>query len=77
MFGKIGITPEACSSWFLPRIVGIPQALDWMYSAEIITADEAQRAGLVRQVVPGDQLLADATTWPDDGSRGGRRWRWR
>jgi enoyl-CoA hydratase/carnithine racemase len=61
VFGKIGITPEACSSWFLPRIVGIPQALDWMYSAEIITADEAQRAGLVRQVVPGDQLLADAT----------------
>ena len=61
VFGKIGITPEACSSWFLPRIVGIPQALDWMYSAEVITAEEAQRSGLVRDVVPGDRLLADAT----------------
>jgi enoyl-CoA hydratase/carnithine racemase len=61
VFGKIGITPEACSSWFLPRIVGIPQALDWMYSAEIITAEEAQRSGLVREVVPGDHLLAEAT----------------
>ena len=61
VFGKIGITPEACSSWFLPRIVGIPQALDWMYSAEIITAEEAQRSGLVREVVPGDDLLAEAT----------------
>ena len=60
VFGRIGITPEACSSWFLPRIVGISQALEWMYSAEIITAEEAQRRGLVRDVVPGDRLLADA-----------------
>ena len=60
VFGRIGITPEACSSWFLPRIVGISQALEWMYSAEIITAEEAQRCGLVRDVVPGDRLLADA-----------------
>jgi enoyl-CoA hydratase/carnithine racemase len=38
VFGKIGITPEACSSWFLPRIVGISQALEWVYSGDILTA---------------------------------------
>ncbi|TXH05627.1 MAG: enoyl-CoA hydratase [Nevskiaceae bacterium] len=60
VFGKIGITPEACSTWFLPRIVGIQQALEWCYSAEIMDAHEAQRGGLVKAVVPPDQLLAEA-----------------
>jgi enoyl-CoA hydratase/carnithine racemase len=45
VFGKIGIVPEACSSWFLPRIVGIAQALEWTYSADIIDAEEARRGG--------------------------------
>lgn len=59
VFGTIGIVPEACSTWFLPRIVGIPQALDWFYSADILTADEAKDGGLVRSVhAPADLLPA-------------------
>ncbi len=60
VFGKIGIVPEACSSWFLPRIVGISQALEWTYSADIIDAEEAKRGGLVKAVLPPDQLLPEA-----------------
>ena len=60
VFGKIGIVMEACSSWFLPRIVGMQQALEWIYSAEIFDAQEAQRGGLVKSVHAPDQLLAEA-----------------
>jgi len=60
VFGKIGIVPEACSSWFLPRIVGISQALEWCYSADILTAEEAKAGGLVKAVLPPDQLLPEA-----------------
>ena len=60
VFGKIGITPEACSTWFLPRIVGLPQALEWVYSADILDAEEARRGGLVKAVLPPDQLLPEA-----------------
>ncbi|MCX6522165.1 MAG: crotonase/enoyl-CoA hydratase family protein [Actinobacteria bacterium] len=60
VFGRIGITPEACSTWFLPRLVGMSQALEWLYSAEILTAEEAAAGGLVRAVVPGDELLPTA-----------------
>jgi enoyl-CoA hydratase/carnithine racemase len=60
VFGKIGIVPEACSSWFLPRIVGISQALEWCYSADILDAEEAKRGGLVKAVLPPDQLLPEA-----------------
>jgi enoyl-CoA hydratase/carnithine racemase len=60
VFGKIGIVPEACSTWFLPRIVGIQQALEWIYSAEIFDGAEAQRGGLVKAVYAPDQLLIEA-----------------
>lgn len=60
VFGKIGIVPEACSSWFLPRIVGISQALEWCYSADILSAEEAKAGGLVKAVLPPDQLLPEA-----------------
>lgn len=60
VFGKIGITPEAASTWFLPRIVGISQALEWVYSADILTAEEAREGGLVRSVHPADELLEAA-----------------
>ena len=60
VFGKIGIVPEACSSWFLPRIVGISQALEWCYSADILEPAEALRGGLVKAVLPPDQLLPQA-----------------
>ncbi|MGW9131902.1 crotonase/enoyl-CoA hydratase family protein [Streptomyces sp. NPDC055681] len=60
VFGKLGIVPEACSTWFLPKIVGISRALEWAYSAEILTAEEAHAGGLVRSVVPEDNLLDTA-----------------
>ncbi len=60
VFGRIGIVPEACSSWFLPRIVGISQALEWTYMADVFDGHEAQRGGLVKAVVPADQLLDEA-----------------
>jgi len=60
VFGKIGVVPEACSSWFLPRIVGIQQALEWVYSGDILTADEALAGKLVRSVHAPDDLLPAA-----------------
>jgi len=57
VFNKIGITPEACSTWFLPRIVGISQALEWCYSGDVINADEARQARFVKSVLPADELL--------------------
>lgn len=60
VFGKIGIVPEACSSWFLPRIVGISQALEWVYSGDILSAEEARAGGLVKQVLAPEALLPAA-----------------
>ncbi|WP_265445421.1 crotonase/enoyl-CoA hydratase family protein [Flexivirga meconopsidis] len=60
VFGRIGIVPEACSSWFLPRIVGISRALEWTYSADILTAQEAYDGGLVRSVHAPEELLSAA-----------------
>jgi enoyl-CoA hydratase/carnithine racemase len=60
VFGKIGVTPEACSTWFLPRIVGMQTALEWVYSGDILTAEEAHAGGLVRSVHPPDELLPAA-----------------
>ncbi len=60
VFNKIGITPEACSTWFLPRIVGISQALEWVYSAEILDAEAARAGGLVKAVVAPEDLLEEA-----------------
>lgn len=60
VFGRLGIVPEAASTWFLPRIVGISRALEWVYSADILSAQEALEGGLLRSVVPADQLLDTA-----------------
>ena len=60
VFGRIGITPEAASSWFLPRIVGLQQALEWVYSADILTAEQALEGRLVRSVHEPDELLPAA-----------------
>ncbi|MDZ7783614.1 MAG: enoyl-CoA hydratase-related protein [Halioglobus sp.] len=60
VFNKIGITPEACSTWFLPRIVGMSQALEWTYTAEILSAETALEGGLVKAVVPPKDLLDEA-----------------
>lgn len=60
VFGRLGIVPEACSTWFLPRIVGMSNALDLVYSADILDAAAAQEVGLVREVVAPDDLLTTA-----------------
>ncbi|MFM9827359.1 MAG: crotonase/enoyl-CoA hydratase family protein [Sphingomonas sp.] len=60
VFARRGIVPEAASSWFLPRLVGISTALEWCYSGRVFGADEALAAGLVRSVHPDDTLLAAA-----------------
>lgn len=63
VFGRLGITPEACSTWLLPRLVGLQQALEWFYRADIFDAEEAARKGLVREVVPADALLDTAAAF--------------
>jgi 1,4-dihydroxy-2-naphthoyl-CoA synthase len=60
VFNRRGITPEACSSWFLPRVVGISRALEWSMTGRIFPASEALEGGLVRQVLPASELLAAA-----------------
>ena len=59
-FTRIGIVPEAASSWFLPRVVGIPQALEWTMTGRRFDADEALAGGLVRSVHAPDNLLPAA-----------------
>jgi len=60
VFGRLGIVPEATSTWFLPRIVGVQQALEWIYSADVLTADQALAGRLVRSVHEPDDLLPAA-----------------
>ena len=48
VFGARGIAPEACSSWFLPRLVGISTAAEWVYTSRVFPVAEAREAGLVR-----------------------------
>ena len=60
VFARRGIVPEAASSWFLPRLVGIGQALDWCYSGRVFGADEALAGALVRSVHAPDDLLPAA-----------------
>ena len=60
VFNKIGITPEACSTWFLPRIVGMSLALEWSYTGDILTAEEAREGRYVKAVHPAEQLLEEA-----------------
>ena len=60
VFNRRGITPEACSSWFLPRVVGISRALEWSMTGRIFPASEALEGGLVRQVLPASDLLPAA-----------------
>ena len=57
VFARRGIVPEAASSWFLPRIVGIQQALEWCYTGRIFDAEEAKAGGLVRSVHAPQDLL--------------------
>jgi enoyl-CoA hydratase/carnithine racemase len=60
VFARRGLVPEACSSWFLPRVVGISQAMEWCATGNVFGADEALAGGLVRAVHEPDDLLPAA-----------------
>jgi enoyl-CoA hydratase/carnithine racemase len=60
VFARRGIVPEACSSWFLPRIVGISQAMEWVATGRVFTAEEALAGRLVRSVHPREEVLGAA-----------------
>ena len=62
VFARRGIVPEACSSWFLPRIVGIGQAAEWVYTGRVCPAEEAFAARLVSRLVSPEDLLPAART---------------
>jgi len=63
VFTRRGVVPEACSSWFLPRLVGIQQALDWTLTGRVFDATEAKAGGLVKAVLPLPELLPAARAW--------------
>ena len=60
VFSRRGVVPEACSTWFLPRLVGIAQAAEWAYTGRVFGAEEARAGGLVREVVAPDALMPAA-----------------
>ncbi len=60
VFARRGIVPEACSSWFLPRLVGISRALEWCYSGGVFGAQEALDGGLIRAIYPQSELMDEA-----------------
>jgi enoyl-CoA hydratase/carnithine racemase len=60
VFTRRGIVPEACSSWFLPRVVGISRAMEWAATGRVFSAQEALEAGLVRSLHPRDELIEAA-----------------
>ena len=70
VFAGRGIAPDAAASWFLPRIVGISQALEWVLTARVFQAQEALDAGLVKQVLPADEVLPAAKALVDEIAKG-------
>jgi enoyl-CoA hydratase/carnithine racemase len=68
VFTRLGIVPEACSSWFLPRLVGIPTALDWLMSGRRVSADDAFAFGLTQHMA--DDVVAAATEYARELVRG-------
>lgn len=60
VFARRGITMEACSSWFLPRLVGLQQASEWVYTGRVFPAEEAHRGGLVRSLHEPEELMPAA-----------------
>ncbi|MGY1713344.1 enoyl-CoA hydratase-related protein [Geodermatophilus sp. SYSU D01106] len=66
VFARRGITPEAASSWFLPRVVGISQAMEWVATGRVFDAGEALRGRLVSRVVPDEELLPTAYALADE-----------
>lgn len=60
VFARRGLVPEGASSWFLPRVVGISRAMEWVATGRLVGAEEALAAGLVSRCVPDDQVLDEA-----------------
>ena len=60
VFARRGLVPEAASSWFLPRVVGINKALEWTFSGRVFSPEEAKEGGLIRSIHPADKLLEEA-----------------
>ena len=60
VFSRRGIVPEACSSWFLPRVVGIGRAMEWVATGRVFGAQEAREGGLVSRIVTAEELLPTA-----------------
>jgi enoyl-CoA hydratase/carnithine racemase len=60
VFARRGIVPEACSSWFLPKVVGISRAAEWVYTGRVFGAEEALAGGLVSRVVAPEELMPAA-----------------
>ncbi len=60
VFARRGIVPEACSSWFLPKVVGLSRAAEWLYTGRVFGADEALAGGLVSRIVAPEQLVPTA-----------------
>jgi enoyl-CoA hydratase/carnithine racemase len=62
VFTRRGVVPEACSSWFLPRIVGISKSAEWIYTGRVFRASEEAKSGLFNHVVAQEQVLDKAMT---------------
>jgi enoyl-CoA hydratase/carnithine racemase len=60
VFARRGVVPEACSSWFLPRVVGINRAMEWVATGRVFEAEEALVGGLVSEILEPDALLPRA-----------------
>jgi enoyl-CoA hydratase/carnithine racemase len=60
VFARRGIVPEACSSWFLPKLVGISQALEWCYTGRVFDAEEARNGGLIKDIYSSGELMGAA-----------------
>jgi len=60
VFSRRGVVPEACSTWFLPRLVGMQRAAEWVYTGRVFGAEEALAGGLVSRVVPPEALMETA-----------------
>src|SRR5262245_27946835 len=69
VFARRGVVPEACSTWFLPRIVGISRAAEWVYTGRVFDAEEARAGGLVSRAVAPEALVEPARTLALDIAR--------
>ena len=75
VFARRGIIPEACSSWFLPRVVGISRAMEWVATGRVFSAQEALEGGLVRSLHPAASCSTRPARWRGRSRRTPRRCR--